>query len=80
MSNSQIKAVHQRDLRSLLKSLKVYDDVVNQSRHCFFCRKTVDEFTISAVFPHESSVCFCCESPLCCSCLLDMSKEEDIDG
>lgn len=79
MRNNQIKAVHQHDLHSLLKSLNVYDAVANQTQQCFFCKGVVSESNISAVFPYEDSVCFCCESPMCCSCLLDM-PEEDSDG
>lgn len=36
MKESQIKAVHQRDLRRLLKSLGVLDAVPQQSQILFF--------------------------------------------
>ena len=35
MKESQIKAVHQRDLRRLLKSLGVLDAVRSKAKFCF---------------------------------------------
>ncbi|MDD3692864.1 MAG: hypothetical protein PHX02_03040 [Oscillospiraceae bacterium] len=80
MKSNQIKAVHQRDLKKLLKSLKVYDEVKNHTQKCFFCKEVICEQTISAVFPYYNTVCFCCENHQCCSHLLDLSKEDDGDG
>lgn len=77
MKESQIKAVHQRDLRRLLKSLGVLDAVRSKAKSCFFCRCTIDEERIAAVFPYREEVCFCCGNPECCSALIDFGQEED---
>ena len=80
MRENQIKAVHQRDLECLLRSLGVYNSVCGKTETCFFCHEIISEETISAVFPFEDSVCFCCENPVCCSALIDLESEEDEYG
>jgi hypothetical protein len=74
---NEIKAVLQRDLKKLLKSLGVYESVRNNTQCCFFCHKTVSIDTISAVFPYQNTVCFCCENPACCNALIDLEQEEE---
>jgi hypothetical protein len=77
MKESQIKAVHQRDLRKLLKSLGVYEAVHSKAESCFFCSCIIDEERISAVFPYGEEVCFCCGKPECCSALIDFEQEDE---
>lgn len=76
MRENQIKAVLQRDLKKLLKSLGVYDAVCGSRECCYFCRKPLSLETISAVFPYDESVCFCCGRPECCNAMLNLEQEE----
>ena len=80
MKENQIKAVHQRDFKKLLLSLEVYNSVLGKNESCYFCGDIVSEQTISAVFPFDESVCFCCENPDCCRSLIEMESEEDENG
>ncbi|MDD2418534.1 MAG: hypothetical protein PHR24_04040 [Oscillospiraceae bacterium] len=80
MRDNQLKAVHPSDLKSLLKSLGIYNSVCDNKETCFFCHNVIAEDTISAVFPFENSVCFCCGNPSCCNTLIDLESEEDDCG
>ncbi|MDD2362857.1 MAG: hypothetical protein PHH84_07900 [Oscillospiraceae bacterium] len=80
MADNRLKAVHQSDLEGLLKSLGIYNSVRDNKEMCLFCRDIITEKTISAVFPFENSVCFCCGNPACCNALIDLESEEDDCG
>lgn len=70
MKNNQMKAVHDNDLEKLLKSLGVYEDVVNGKYHCLFCNNVITAENIDSIVPHEQSVQFTCDNPLCHSRLI----------
>lgn len=74
MKSGQIKAVHDDDIVELLKSLGVHDTVVNGQANCHFCRQTVSLDDISAVFPYQGEVAYCCSSTGCYRELLEMGE------
>ncbi|HBT65634.1 MAG TPA: hypothetical protein DEB10_13340 [Ruminococcaceae bacterium] len=80
MKENQIKAVHQQDLKKLLKSLHVYDSVTSNTATCYFCNETMSLDTIAAVFPFNDAVCFCCDQSMCCSAMIDLEQEDETLG
>ena len=49
---------------------------VRQQGVLLFCREPLSLETISAVFPYDESVCFCCGRPECCNAMLNLEQEE----
>ena len=56
MKNDEIQAVHDNDLKNLLKSLNVYEDVINNNYHCLFC---------DSIVPYDGEVQFTCDRSEC---------------
>lgn len=77
VKKGEIKAVHDDDLEGLLKSLDVYDDVIQGKAKCYFCGNTITMENLECVFPIERSIQFCCSRKECYSQLLEGS---DING
>lgn len=75
MKESLIKAVHRRDLKRLLASLGVLDEMREGKTTCLFCGQSVTLDSMTAVFPYQGGVCFCCGKPGCCSELLDRDRD-----
>lgn len=65
MKNNTMKAVHDKDLESLLSSLGVYEDVIHQKYRCLFCDDIITLDNIDSIVPHEGSVKFTCDKPEC---------------
>lgn len=65
MENSEVEAVHDDDLISLLKSLGVYDKVVNGEYKCIYCGNKITLNNIDAIVPFDKSVAFTCNSDEC---------------
>lgn len=65
MKDSQLKAVHDDDLVTLLKTLGSYDGVSSGQCHCYFCKNTITLDNIGSIFPLNGEVQFSCDSPVC---------------
>lgn len=74
MKNNQMKAVHDDDLDSLLKSLNVFDSVCSGKYECLFCHKKITVDNIDAIVPYENSIQFTCDSPECHLKLIGLGK------
>lgn len=74
VENNEMKAVHDDDLESLLKSLNVYEDVCAGKFECLFCHKKVTLENIDAIVPYDNSVQFTCDDPECHSKLIGLGK------
>lgn len=61
----EMKAVHDKDLQNLLRSLGVYNDVLDGRATCEFCKGTINIENIEAVFPFNNEVSFCCNNYSC---------------
>lgn len=71
VKHSGLKAVHDSDIESLLKSLEVYDVVINGEAVCHFCSKKITIDDIQAVLPINNEVAFCCSDDECYKNLLE---------
>lgn len=74
MNNNKMKAVHDKDLEKLLKSLNVYDDVVNRKCTCLFCRNIITLENIDSIVPYEQTIQFTCDNTDCHTKLLGWRK------
>lgn len=77
MHDNTLKAVLDEDFENFLKSLNVYDSIKAGSEKCCICEKPVSFSSISALFPHQSKVFFCCDSPACISKLKEMGNQHN---
>ncbi|MHB1651687.1 MAG: hypothetical protein ACYCVD_04310 [Desulfitobacteriaceae bacterium] len=71
VKHGEIKAVHDSDIVTLLKSLDAYDAVVDGKSICRFCGGQITVENIQAVFPADKEVAFCCSDTSCYKQLLD---------
>ena len=74
MKNKEMRAVHDDDLESLLKSLNVYTDVVTGKFKCLFCQNKITIENIDAIVPYNNSVQFTCDNPECHLKLIGWNK------
>lgn len=74
MKNKEMRAVHDDDLESLLKSLNVYNDVVTGKFKCLFCQNKITIENIDAIVPYNNSVQFTCDNPECHLKLIGWNK------
>lgn len=65
MKESLIKAVHDDDMINLLKSLEVYDSVINEQYKCIFCNELITINNIDAILPQNEKVVFSCNQEQC---------------
>ena len=74
MKNKEMRAVHDDDLESLLKSLNVYNDVVAGKFKCLFCQNKITIENIDAIVPYNNSIQFTCDNPECHLKLIGWNK------
>lgn len=79
MDNTKVKAVNSDDMMDLLKSLNVYDDVINGLYKCSFCCKDISINNIGAIFPSENKVAFSCDDENCHIKLITLQKGEKLN-
>lgn len=72
MSDNQLKAVHDDDLKSLLTSLGCFEKVSTQQCKCIFCDTVIDVETIGAIVPKEGQIQFVCNNMECLNKLTDI--------
>jgi len=65
VQDNKMKAVHDKDLESLLKSLHVYEAVVNGKYKCLFCDKKITLDNIDSIVPYKESIQFTCDKSEC---------------
>lgn len=77
MDKGEIQAVHDDDLEILLKSLGVFEDIINGKKKCDFCDAVITLDNIQCVFPREGEICFCCTEEGCYRLLLERGDIND---
>lgn len=65
MKDNKMKVVHDDDLKSLLQSLGVYNNVVNGKYTCIFCNRKITLENIDSIVPIDHAVQFTCDSEKC---------------
>jgi hypothetical protein len=64
-NTSGLKAVQDNDLVGYLKSLGVYDDVLNGKITCVFCGEKINLDNLQALFPKDDKVAMVCSKIIC---------------
>jgi hypothetical protein len=60
-----IKAVHDDKLEQFLKSINVYDSVINNKAKCKFCSELISMENLYTIFPESGAIKFACDKPAC---------------
>lgn len=74
VKENKMKAVHDKDLENLLKSLHVYENVINGKYSCIFCGNEITLDNIDSIVPYDESVQFTCDKLECHQKLLGWDK------
>ena len=75
MREQKIKAVLDKELMQLLENLEMSDQFNSHQCKCSFCDEIVNDNNLSAIFPHEKQVCFCCTKQVCIDRLIKLGEE-----
>lgn len=65
MQNENIKAVYHTDMVKLLKSLNMYNLIINKDVKCCFCGECITLDNIAAIIPDNSKIKICCNKENC---------------
>lgn len=65
VKENKMKAVHDNDLVNLLRSLNVYNDVINGKCNCLFCNQEITLDNLDSIVPYEGAIQFTCDNPEC---------------
>ena len=65
VKDNQMKAVHDNDLKKLLESLGVYENVIAGNYQCLFCGRIITLDNIDSIVPHKQSIQFTCDHSHC---------------
>jgi len=66
-----VKAVHEDDLESLLRSLQLFDSVVRGEVSCVACGSPVTLSSLGTIYSREGRVFIVCSAPACCAQALE---------
>ena len=66
-----IKAIHDNKLEQFLRSIKVYDNIINKTAKCKFCSESISLENLYTVFPESGAIKFACDKP---SCIANMNN------
>lgn len=65
MKDGKIKAVHDNDLLELLKSLGIYDSIVQDDFKCYFCGDDITINNIASIIPNNKDISISCTKKEC---------------
>lgn len=74
VKENKMKVVHDKDLKTLLQSLGVYENVVEGKFKCLFCGEKISFENIDSIVPYEESIQFTCDKLECHTKLIGMRK------
>lgn len=72
----EISAVHEKDLKELLKSLNLLDQVKNGLVNCKFCDVRITLENLQCIYPKDNEIVFCCDKISCFEKALQDSRKE----
>lgn len=61
----RLAAVHEGDVKNLLRSLHLLDDVVSGSINCRFCSAKITLENLQCLYPVNNEIVFCCDKIEC---------------
>jgi len=78
MKKQIIKAVHTSDLDGLLRSLEIYDLLVEGKLKCTICGKQLSKDNLICLFPYDQEIGLCCDNVECYEKIQFLNKKENI--
>jgi len=75
----EIDAVHEKNLKGLLESLGLLEDVEKGRINCNFCGKTITLENLQCIYPKNDEIIFCCDDVKCFEQALEDSKKVKTD-
>lgn len=74
-TRQRIKAVHDYDLETLLRSLNILDALKQGQLHCAVCGASLTLENLQSLFPNGDKVGLCCDKAGCLERVLLLRKE-----
>lgn len=71
MKGSQLKAVHDDDLMTLLMSLGLLDKLRDGHCSCHFCHQVITLENLGAIIPISGEIAFSCDAPSCLNLMVE---------
>jgi hypothetical protein len=65
LKHNRISAVHEKDLKELLESLNLLQEVNKGLIHCKFCGKKITLENLQCIYPKGNEIVFCCDNISC---------------
>jgi hypothetical protein len=72
----EISAVHEKDLKELLSSLNLLEEVNEGHIHCKFCDTVITLENLQCIYPKGDEIVFCCDKIGCFEQALKDFKED----
>lgn len=72
----EISAVHERDLKKLLESLGLLEDVEEGRIKCNFCGNEITFDSLQCIYPKNDEIVFCCDDIKCFEQALEDSRRD----
>jgi len=72
----EISAVHEENLKELLESLGLLEDVESGQINCKFCGKKITLENLQCIYPKNHEIVFCCDDIKCFEQALKDSRSE----
>ena len=77
MKEAYLKAVHDDDLQSLLKSLKVYEQIEEGQYNCIFCGSIISTDNLGSIIPFKGEIQFSCNNDSCLQRINEIGGDKD---
>lgn len=74
LNNDILEAVHDNDIEELLESLGVLENFNNGEFKCKYCGDIMTKHNLSALFPDNEEVGFCCDKT---DCIASLFREDN---
>lgn len=78
MLKKEIKAVHDKDLETVLKNLNILDDINHGKKKCKFCDCIINIANLQALFPESGDIKLVCEKAECIKKMYEYLGEKGI--
>lgn len=63
----RIKMVQDSDLTEYLKSIGIYQSIIDNKKHCKYCGNLVNLNNLQAILPGAKEIVLVCDNPSCIS-------------
>lgn len=65
LHRQKVRAIHRRDLETILGELGFLEEIRSKKAHCFKCGKVLSLDDIHYILMEDSEIKFCCNDTVC---------------